>query len=297
MSLVYLNRHTSCPLYIGNTPLGFGLLEVEAGFSGRFNPYLSTILFVLEGQMQVSGPELGNYKLRAGEMIIVPLGAEHSVTAPQASRAIRLYLIGDRLKFCGRVISDDIVEPLARRTSRLSVLPIIPILDQFLQLIATYIRDGMLCCDIHELKQKELASLLQAYYLKTPLSRFLAPLYFQKSTFTERVVEMAAEFLTVEEMAERMQMPRSEFVHLFSLHFHEPHGKWLLRNKARALYNVLTREQRPLVEVAELLRFSSQQHMSTFCRNNLGCTPVQVVEGYMTDQIRALLAADSYGDI
>ena len=92
---------------------------------------------------------------------------------------------------------------------------------------------------------------------------------------------MAAELLNVDEMAARLNMPRSEFVHLFALHFKEPHGKWLTRNKANALYKTLRSSSLSLSEISRLLRFSSQQHMNTFCRIHLGCTPRQIIEGFI----------------
>lgn len=291
-SVVYLSRHQACPLYIGNTPLGFGLFDVEAGFTGHFNPHLATFLFILEGSLTILRANSKSVVLQANEMFVIPIGEVHEVRADERCRAVRLYMIGDSLEFCHCLVPEDIVRRHDRRSKTPQLLPMVPALRQFVELLVTYIGDGMLCCDIHRLKQRELAALLQCYYKKKPLGLFLAPLYQQHSTFMSKVVEMAASFLTADEMAERLAMPRAEFVHLFALHFKEPHGKWLLRNKARALYRVLQAADIPLADVAVQLRFSSQQHMNTFCRTNLGCTPRQVQEGSVPEAIKAQLLAD-----
>ncbi len=281
MSVVYLSRHTSCPLYIGSTPLGFGLIQAEVGFRGHFNPHLSTILLVLEGRLRISGSNLGTQVVDKNEMYIVPLGMEHEVTALETTRALRLYLIGNKLEFCGRVMNEELILRAKTKRNKPTTLPLLPVIRKFAELMATYIQDGLLCCDIHKLKQQEFAALLQAYYKKIVLSKFLVPLYATSNSFMEEVMTMAAELLNVDEMAARLNMPRSEFVHLFALHFKEPHGKWLTRNKANALYKTLRSSSLSLSEISRLLRFSSQQHMNTFCRIHLGCTPRQIIEGFI----------------
>ena len=283
MPVVYLNRHTSCPLYIGSTPLGFGLIQAETGFRGHFNPHLSTILLVLEGRLRISGPNIGTQVVDKNEMYIVPLGTEHEVTAIEPTRALRLYLIGNKLEFCGRVMNEELILRAKTKRNKPTTLPLLPVVRKFADLMVAYIQDGLLCCDIHQLKQQEFASILQAYYKKIVLSKFLVPLYLTSNSFMEEVLTMAAELLTVDEMAARLDMPRSEFVHLFALHFEEPHGKWLTRNKAGALYKTLRNSSLSLSEIARLLRFSSQQHMNTFCRVHLGCTPRQVIDGFVPD--------------
>lgn len=293
-SVVYLSRHQACPIYIGNTPLGFGLFDVDPGFKGHFNSHLATFLFILEGALTIEGPSYNNVELQANDMFIIPMGEEHEVSVETHCRAVRLYMIGDRLEFCNCLAAEEIVKQYDSRFKTPQPLPMVPTLRQFVELLVSYISDGMLCCDIHRLKQRELASLLQCYYKKKPLALFLAPLYQQRATFMSKVVEMAAHFLTVDEMAEQLSMPRHEFVHLFALHFKEPHGKWLLRNKARALYRVLRAAEIPLAEIAVQLRFSSQQHMNTFCRTHLGCTPRQVQEGGVPPAIRTQLMADMH---
>lgn len=281
MRVFYLNKHATCPRYIGSKPMGFSRMKVGAGERFSFADGISAMAIILQGQVMVSGSTFMSFGVGANQLFLMPAGVPHEVEVLDEVELLKLYIIGDKLEFCSQLFTGRYMDTLLQGDDWLSVLGVKPVVRQFADLLVQYIDDGLLCCDIHSLKQSELASLLQAYYETDALVRFLAPLRLANNDFFNSVVAISHEFLTIEQMAKRLFMSRSTFIRQFNTYFKESPNKWLARVRANALYKELRGTDVSLEDVAEHLRFSSQQSMSVFCKNHLGATPMQVRNGYV----------------
>ncbi len=279
MKLMYLNRHASCPHYIGSSPVGFSVVEEEAGKNQSFNPSFSTLAFLLKGKLRISGVGFEPFMVEDNQMFVMPSHLDHQIEVLEDAVGVRLYIIGNHLDFCSRIVSEEQMRRFAKNHSQLHALPMIPIVRTFAEQMETYTRDQLLCCDIHTLKQRELSAILQAYYKPTVLRAFLAMLYRNDESFLDKVMELASSYLNIEQMAERLNMSRSTFIRNFTDQFKESPSNWLNRVKTRALFDELRNTEVPLEVIAAKLKFASQQSMTTFCRKNIGATPLQVRAG------------------
>lgn len=279
MKLMYLNRHSNCSHYIGNSPVGFGELEAELGEDLKVSSSFGIVVMLLEGELLVVGHDGPLLRVSARQMFTLPPHVDFTIHVLQKSKAIRLYIIGDKLDFCHRVVSE---EQIRQTDDMLYALPMLPVVDTFAEQMGVYICDKLLCCEIHQLKQRELSALLQAYYRPMVLQRFLAPLYANDSSFIEKVMELSTSFLTVDQMAEQLNMSRSTFMRHFSKNFKEPPLQWLKRIRTKALFDSLHDMSLSLEQVARKLKFTSQQSMNAYCRKNIGATPMQVRGGEVT---------------
>ncbi|MCI6618696.1 MAG: AraC family transcriptional regulator [Prevotella sp.] len=231
MKLIYLNRHASCPHYIGSSPVGFGELEADNGEELQCASSFGMVVMLLEGEAMVVGKDGPLLRVSSHQMFTLPPHHKFTIHVLQKSRAIRLNIIGNKLDFCHRVVSE---EQIRQTDSSLYALPMLPVVHTFADQMGTYIHDKLLCCEIHQLKQRELSALLQAYYRPMVLQRFLAPLYANDSSFIEKVMELSTNFLTVDQMAEQLNMSRSTFVRNFSNNFNESPLQWLTRIRTKA---------------------------------------------------------------
>lgn len=276
MKLMYLNRHSSCPYYIGNSPVGFGVLDADQGEDLKVSSSFGIVVMLLEGEIVITDEQGASLKVMPRQMFALPPHDKFAIHVLKQAKAIRLYIIGNKLNFCHRVISE---EKIAQTDSSLYAIAMLPVINIFAEQMVMYIHDKLLCCEIHQLKQRELSALLQGYYRPTVLRRFLAPLYAKDSSFLEKVMDLSTNFLTVEQMAEQLHMSRSTFVRNFSRNFQESPLRWLTRIRTKALFDALHDMNLSLEEVAKKLKFSSQQSMNSYCRKNIGATPMQVREG------------------
>lgn len=279
MKVYYLNRHATCPHYIGNRPIGFSLTDALAGEHKQLDTRFSAMVFVLRGKLSLHGQFFGTLEVPANQMFVMPAGIPHDMYFEEDTKGLQLYFIGDKLNFCSRIFTEQYAKEDDAKPGLLSTLAMKPTLRKFVELMCSYIRDGLLCCSIHKLKQDELAAVLQAYYSPDVLVPFLAPLQLANNEFFDRVLAMAQDYLTIEQMAERLNMSRSTFIRQFDGFFKEPPSKWLARVKMTDLFRALRQSDVPLVQIADRFKFASQQSMSAFCKSKFGYSPMQVRAG------------------
>lgn len=244
----------------------------------------------MEGRLRVTGMGFNPFVVKSNEMFIMPAHTNHQVEVEENSSCVRLYIIGDNLDFCNRIVSDKHLRKMAKQGGDFFALPMLPVVRMLIDQISVYAHDRLLCCDIHTLKQRELSAVIQAYYKPSVLQRFLVPLYRSNSSFLHKVISLAHYYLNVDQMAERLNMSRSTFVRNFTEQFKEPPGGWLTRVRAKSLYRELRFTDASLEEISVRLKFSSPQNMSNFCRKNIGGTPMQVRAGEVKEPPELLQA-------
>lgn len=235
--------------------------------------------FMMKGRLKITGAGFESFTAGPDEMFLMPSHTDHRIEVLEHCVYVRLYIIGDNLDFCNRIVSEKQLQREACQGGGLFTLPMLPVVRNLIEQIAAYARDRLLCCDIHTLKQRELSAIIQAYYKPAVLRRFLVPLYRSNCSFTNKVIALSNGYLNIEQMAERLNMSRSTFIRNFTEQFKESPGRWLTRVRTKALYRELRFSDRSLDEIAVKLKFSSPQNMSNFCHKKLGGTPMQVRAG------------------
>lgn len=158
------------------------------------------------------------------------------------------------------------------------MLSMIPEIQAIMRQMTGYITDGLMCCDVHAMKQQELAAVLQAYYRSEDLLPFIAPIYDPNARFYNDVMKLAGDYLPVKEMAARLNMSYPSFVRHFRKVFKETPQAWLSKTRMKALKNLMRNTARTEQEVADQLKFASVQSMRSFCKTRCDMNPSQLRE-------------------
>jgi len=237
------------------------------------------MIFVISGKIKLWFKKDIEIVVKAGEMVTAVFEKESYVTAMEDSVCMRLYVQGDGLDFCHRIVNSDLLlNGSEQKGGQGKVLSMIPEIQAIMRQMTGYITDGLMCCDVHAMKQHELAAVLQAYYRPSDLIPFIAPIYDPNARFYNEVMELADDYLPVKEMAEKLNMSYPSFVRHFRKVFKETPIEWQSKNRIKALKDLMRNTARTEQEVADELKFASVQSMRSFCKTRCGMNPSQLRE-------------------
>ena len=279
MKFYNLNKHRQCPNYIGSKAMGFALLTGMRGERvGDILP-VPLMIFVISGKIKLWFKKDIETVVKAGEMVTAVFGKESYVTAMEDTVCMRLYVQGDGLDFCHRIVNSNLLQKFGEQVGEQGkVLSMIPEIQVIVRQMTGYIADGLLCCNVHAMKQQELAAVLQAYYRPEDLLPFIAPIYDPNARFYNDVMKLAEDYLPVKEMAARLNMSYPSFVRHFRKVFKETPQAWLSKTRMNDLRNLMRNTARTEQEVADQLKFASVQSMRSFCKTRCGMNPSQLRE-------------------
>lgn len=277
MKFYNLNKHRQCPNYIGSKAMGFALITGMCGDRvGDILP-VPVMIFVISGKIKLCYQKNVETVVNAGEMITAVFGNESYATAMEDTVCMRLYVQGDGLDFCHRIVNSNLLQRFGEQVGEQGkVLSMIPEIQAIVRQMTGYITDGLLCCNVHAMKQQELAAVLQAYYRPEDLLPFIAPIYDPNARFYNDVMKLADDYLPVKEMAARLNMSYPSFVRHFRKVFKETPLEWQSKHRMKRLTDMLRQTAHTEQEIADELKFSTVQNMRVFCKSRCGQTPAQV---------------------
>lgn len=277
MKFYNLNKHRQCPNYIGSKAIGFALITGMCGDRvGDILP-VPVMIFVISGKIKLCYQKNVETVVNAGEMITAVFGNESYATAMEDTVCMRLYVQGDGLDFCHRIVNSNLLQRFGEQVGEQGkVLSMIPEIQAIVRQMTGYITDGLLCCNVHAMKQQELAAVLQAYYRPEDLLPFIAPIYDPNARFYNDVMKLADDYLPVKEMAARLNMSYPSFVRHFRKVFKETPLEWQSKHRMKRLTDMLRQTAHTEQEIADELKFSTVQNMRVFCKSRCGQTPAQV---------------------
>lgn len=235
------------------------------------------MLFVISGKLKLCYPKNVEIVVNAGEMVTAVFAKDSYVTTMEDSVCMRLYLQGDGLDFCHRIVNSDLLVKRSEQSREHGrTLPMIPEIQAIIRQMTGYITDGLMCCEVHAMKQQELAAVLQAYYSPSDLLPFIAPIYDPNAGFYNDVMRLANDYLPVKEMASLLNMSYPTFIRRFRKVFKETPLEWQSKHRMKQLTDMLRNTAHTEQEIADELKFSTVQNMRVFCKSRCGQTPAQV---------------------
>ena len=279
MKFYNLNKHRQCPNYIGSKAIGFALLTGMCGERVEDILPVPLMIFVMSGKIKLCFRKNVETVVNAGEMVAAVFAKDSYVAAMEDSVCMRLYIQGDGLDFCHRIVNSNLLQRFGEQVGEQGkVLPMIPEIQAIMRQMTGYVTDGLMCCDVHAMKQQELAAVLQAYYRPSDLIPFIAPIYDPNARFYNDVMKLAGDYLPVKEMAARLNMSYPSFVRHFRKVFKETPIEWQSKNRMKALKDLMRNTARTEQEVADQLKFASVQSMRSFCKTRCDMNPSQLRE-------------------
>lgn len=230
----------------------------------------NVIFFCLSGRALLSCDSHYNTALKGGEMVLMPSGSRYCIRFEEQTEFVSCSL-SPRFNLCFPfALSGTLPSP---HSAGFGPIPIHEKLQSYLDLLKVYVKDEVFCRELQEWKQQELLLLFYIYYSKEELLRFFAPVLSLPAGFRESVIAYSAELTNLSDLADRMNCSVSTFKRRFKACFHEPASQWLARRKSEAVWMDLKNTDKSLSDIALDHGFSSQAHLSKFCKDFFGVPP------------------------
>lgn len=141
------------------------------------------------------------------------------------------------------------------------------------------IGSGLNCRDYHEVKIKEVNTLIRSFYSKMQLRYFFSPILSSNMQFSEFIRRNHHKFKTVGEMADFMHMSPKNFTKKFNLVFGMPPSLWKNRERAQRIFNELSIGNKSFGQISEEYGFKVQAHLNKFCKREFGKNPGEIRKG------------------
>lgn len=234
-------------------------------------------LIVLRGKLLVKTSGKEAYFVEAGEMVLMSSLLDYIYEGGEETEL--LTFVSNHLQECSTRLIREIAKSGEEIDYRFNTLPVRHPVDLFLKLLLQYLKDGICCGHLQELKQEELFKLLGIYYTREKLALFLYPFTLKKDEdFRKVVVSHVLLAKNVQELVEMSGYTMTVFKKIFKETFNEPIYQWMLKQKADKLRMRLTENDVNLKEVIDEFGFSSPAHFTKFCKKWLGKVPTQYIE-------------------
>lgn len=228
------------------------------------------MIFLLKGIMMINSQEYAGTTLDEGQFILQAIGSKLEILAMTNVEFIvyrfnqPYYVCGDRYK--------NIIEK-AEAPLIYSPLNIVKPLQNYLESVAIYVNDQLVCKELMELKQKELNIILNCYYSTRDLYTLYAPISSYTNGFHYFVMQNYSKVKTVEELAHLGGYSITTFRRMFKNMFNEPAYEWMLKQKRVGIMDDLIQKKLSISEISDKYGFDSLPHFSNFCKSCFGNSP------------------------
>ncbi len=282
--LLYLEEHLSCNHYVSDYRCHFRYHETDGDvrMEQKHLEY-NQLLFLSEGQARVACSGSGERIFHGGEIAFLPRHADVSVRIRHLSRLTVCTF--DLLKSpCDKFLLESCEALGPAEEHPPAPVPIRPQMARFLDLLDYYLRNGINCEHLHEIKQKEMFLIFRWFYPKEELTRLFRPMAGISTGFKARILENYEKAGNVDALARLSGMSRSNFDARFKEEFGLPPGQWMLKQKAAHLLHAMAFPNTTIGEVIDRFGFSSPSQFTRFCRRQFGRTPTEILAGMRAEK-------------
>lgn len=211
--------------------------------------------------------------LKEKEMIILPLFSVITTRTLTPVKVISLTLDSNSYSIClSRVMTNEEIVP---RSENLFSKPLrlTSEFENFIGQLSFYLKHIPYCRLISDNKITELSMLFYIAYCKEDLIGLFKPLFRPNYEFVAKINKNLDYFISVEDMAQRLNMSVSVFNRTFKSVFAESPYKWLLKQKARVILQYISLHKCSICDIIDMYNFTSPSHFHRFCVSQYECTP------------------------
>jgi len=149
-------------------------------------------------------------------------------------------------------------------------------LVRYLSLLDLYLKEGIHSQHFFDLKRQELFFLFSYYYSTADLAQFFQRIISKDMQFKKLVVSNYLRARNVQELAKLANYSTSGFIKKFQRCFNDSPYQWMQKQKAKQISTEIYKGVKSLQEIANEYKFSSYQHFSVFCKEQLGAPPTAI---------------------
>ncbi|MDR3143130.1 MAG: helix-turn-helix transcriptional regulator [Tannerellaceae bacterium] len=233
--------------------------------------HLNHLLFILEGEMNVSYNEFKNHLCVGGDMIFVARDA-NLIAETYTEVQYLLLSFNNHIQIIEHLELTHLKEHNNER-SIFNKLDIRPPLQGILDSILFYQNNKIKSRQLNEAKQKEIFLVMKTFYTQQELSRFLKPVLNQDIDFKAFMFKHYIDVKNVDELAQLCNLSIRSLTRKFKLYFGDSPYRWMLKQKAHHIKTLLIDKKIPMQQIIKEYGFSSPAHFTTYCKKHFGMTP------------------------
>jgi len=275
MNLCHPEEHTVCSKYSKTKDQKIEMVKVTTNNTIQLFSEQNQIVFVLEGSFNLFCKKVHNKKIKAGELVLIPLHRPCVVTALE-DVSMMVVKLNSNIVFCERLSLDLLLEKLRknREDDGIGLLKLNQKLIDFATTVQDHcLNDNIDCCYYFDIKIRELLFLMRAYYDKKQLFNFFKPIYSGDFVFSNNVYQNLSNVKTAKELAGMLNYSLSGFEKKFKRVFDISPYQWMQEQRARKIYHEINCSKKTFTEIAFEYGFSSPAHFNDFCKTYFDNTP------------------------
>ncbi|MDR1980465.1 MAG: AraC family transcriptional regulator [Tannerellaceae bacterium] len=277
-NLLDISKHTPCEHHMSDLRISFKYQTIEGNETFKNeNKEFNHLIFMLEGEAIVSYNEFDNIPVKTGEFFLIPKQADLSVKTLVPCEVV-LFTFNSFKNICDK-LAFQVYWTIASRTEyQFAPLAIRYALNDFLYLLLRYLRNGLNCALMNEIKLQELFLVLRRFYSKEELANLFYPLLGKSLDFKDQVMQHYLSVNSVDELARKIGMSRTNFDIKFKNEFDSPPLQWILKQKAKHVRFSMSEPGNTLSDIMRKYNFNSPTHLNRFCKQQFGCTPSELMK-------------------
>ncbi|MDH6535716.1 AraC family transcriptional regulator [Parabacteroides sp. 52] len=232
------------------------------------------LVFVLEGNMNVSFDAYKNEKVCNGKILLLPSGC-HFQAKTKGGVSFLVMRLQETIRFCDTFSIDNLLKE-EMETHKLPSMPMRPVVQKFLSGLILYMENGLHCQQYMELKIKELFFLFRAYYAKRELALLFYPVIGVGGEFADFVLKNYMRVKTVNEFATLCTCSLSNFDKKFKKAFGVSAYRWMTKKKVELIFHEIHSTNKTCRQIAEERGFQSLPQFTDYCKKHLGAAPSKI---------------------
>ncbi|MCL2511492.1 MAG: AraC family transcriptional regulator [Bacteroidales bacterium] len=243
--------------------------EVFEIFSG-----LNQVVFVNYGVLTISHKEVMSKKIKEGESVLIPMHTPCVFKTKEEAKILVMRLddyINLHDYFPPNLVSGK--EKSNAKDGDVGFLKPHQRVADFAKTLEDYVNDGIKSHRLYDLKIQEFLFLIQAYYDKPSVVKFMSPIYSNDFIFSNNVFRNFDKVKTVKELAMVFNYSLSGFEKKFKRVFDDSPYRWMQEQRAKKIYQEVGYGQKTFTLLADEYGFSSPAHFNDFCKQFYGETP------------------------
>lgn len=277
MSITHLREHLSCKNYYSTNMSPLEIFDFNQGEVRKREITHSSILFVLEGAVDIASEKHGIIELEAGQFVLRPAHSKLNMFFKETSQLLicRFEL---HTQLCGNYPLNFLTKETTSIENKSGILEVRGRLNNYLHVQKGLLTEGMRCKMFIDMKIKELFHLFKIYYTKQELADFFRPILSRDVPFSTLVYNNMMLVKTVDELAAICNYSLSGFVKRFTKTFGTSPYKWIKQQKAARILHDIKERRKSLKEICREYEFASISYFHAFCKREFGITPGQLRE-------------------
>ena len=275
MKLCHPEAQKSCSQYSATKDRKIEIVKVAKDATFHTFSEQTQMILILQGSLNLLSKKVYNKNAKAGELILVPMHRNCSMTASK-DVTMMVMTLDFNIIFCERMPLELLLETHIKTKEDAGVgllksnQKIMDFGDTIIDSIAD---DDLKCSYYYDLKIREMLFLIWTYYDKKHVFNFFKPIYNNDFSFSSHVYKHLNEVKTVGELAEKLEYSLSGFEKKFRRIFETSPYQWMQEQRAKRIHKEIICTRKTFTVIAKEYDFSSPAHFNDFCKQYFNNTP------------------------